>query len=78
MVKREKGADNYAEPRAFHERIIELLQAGFKPQECEYLRKLMAWVLKMVCESAVEGYRVPVPDSRGLNAFVVPGKRSSN
>ncbi|KAI5825047.1 hypothetical protein K523DRAFT_251903 [Schizophyllum commune Tattone D] len=67
------GRDPYSEqPRAFHERIIELLQAGFKPQECEYLRKLMAWVLKMVCESAVEEYRVPVPDSRGLNAFVVP------
>uniref|UniRef100_D8QL20 RNA-dependent RNA polymerase n=1 Tax=Schizophyllum commune (strain H4-8 / FGSC 9210) TaxID=578458 RepID=D8QL20_SCHCM len=67
------GRDPYSgAPRSVHEQVVELLQAGFKPQECEYLRIKMAKVLDMVCQSAVEDYRVPVPDSRGLNAFVVP------
>ncbi|KAI4523086.1 hypothetical protein K525DRAFT_361417 [Schizophyllum commune Loenen D] len=67
------GRDPYSgAPRSVHEQVVEMLQAGFKPQECEYLRIKMKKVLDMVCQSAVEDYRVPVPDSRGLNAFVVP------
>ncbi|KAL1749286.1 RNA dependent RNA polymerase-domain-containing protein [Schizophyllum fasciatum] len=67
------GRDPYSgSPRSVHEQIVELLQAGFRPQDCEFLRVKMQMVLKMVCDSAVDEYRVPVPDSRGLNAFVVP------
>ena len=63
-----------AAPRSVHEQVIEMRQAGSKPQECEYMRIKMKKVLEMVCQSAVEDYRVPVPDSRGLNAFVVSGE----
>ena len=74
-ICREKGLIMaIAAPRSVHEQVVEMLQAGFKPQECEYLRIKMKKVLDMVCQSAVEDYRVPVPDSRGLNAFVVPGE----
>lgn len=67
------GRDPYSgAPRAMHEVACELIQAGFRPQTNDALRDKLEKILEMTCQAAVEEYRVPVPDSRGMNAFVVP------
>ncbi|KAF9025804.1 hypothetical protein BDZ89DRAFT_1068052 [Hymenopellis radicata] len=60
------------EPITLAETIIEMVQAGFEPQKSPVLHRKLEYFIKMVIDSALEGYHIPLPDGKSVEAFVIP------
>ncbi|VDB86203.1 unnamed protein product [Peniophora sp. CBMAI 1063] len=56
-------------PDNLHETVMELIQAGFTPQESGYLHGKVRFILKAVIEGYVSKYRILVP--RSAEAYIV-------
>jgi RNA-dependent RNA polymerase len=64
--------DEAGGPLSIHEKIIDMLSAGFTPRDNPQLLELCKSMLTNVIESATREYHVVMP--RSLEAFVVAGK----
>jgi hypothetical protein len=58
-----------------HECAMELIQAGFRPDELEYLCTKIRFIIQQTIKTTVEKYHIPIPLS--TKAFIVPGKSDS-
>ncbi|THH18623.1 hypothetical protein EW146_g2394 [Bondarzewia mesenterica] len=57
-------------PPSLHETVLNLLQSGFRPQNCVYLRDELKLVITRAIESYIRKYRISVPQS--AEAFIIP------
>jgi hypothetical protein len=55
-----------------HECAVELVQAGFNPNELEFLRDKIRYIVNQTIKTTLEKYQIPLPLS--TKAFIVPGK----
>ncbi|KAI0033844.1 RNA dependent RNA polymerase-domain-containing protein [Vararia minispora EC-137] len=56
-------------PDTLHETVMELIQAGFRPDESSYLHQKLRYVLDLVIQGVVGKYRIPV--ARSAEAYVI-------
>ena len=54
---------------------MELIQAGFRPDELKFLCAKIRFIIDQTIKTAVEKYQIPIPSS--TKAFIVPGKSVS-
>jgi RNA-dependent RNA polymerase len=71
VVPKEEGRGG---PDMLHESVMELLQAGFRPQESSFLYQKLRFVLDGVAQNIVSKYRIPV--KRSAEAFAIAGEYS--
>ncbi|KAF7340978.1 RNA-dependent RNA polymerase [Mycena sanguinolenta] len=64
--------DKVGGPMSLHERAMELIQAGFHPEACEYLYKKLKLVVNNEINTVIEKYRISLPESTASEAFVIP------
>jgi hypothetical protein len=62
-------------PLSMHECAVELVQAGFNPNEFKFLRDKIRYIVNQTITTTIDKYQIPPPLS--TKAFVVPGKQSS-
>ena len=60
-----------AEVRSLHQTVLDLIQAGFKPQNSPLLYEKMRKVLELAMDRFLKKYHIEVPQS--AEAFIVPG-----
>ncbi|KAF7295478.1 RNA-dependent RNA polymerase [Mycena indigotica] len=63
------GLDEAGGALGLHERVVQLLQAGFHPRHCAYLNDKLKFVGKMEINSASEKHRISLPESTGASSF---------
>jgi hypothetical protein len=61
-------------PLAMHECAVELVQAGFRPDELKFLRDKIRYIVNQTITTTVEKYQIPLPLS--TKAFIIPGMSS--
>lgn len=59
-------------PLSKNECAMELLQAGFRPDELNFLRDKIRYIVNQTITTTVEKFQIPVPLS--TKAFIIPGK----
>ncbi|KAJ7045206.1 RNA dependent RNA polymerase-domain-containing protein [Mycena alexandri] len=59
-------------PLSLHEQAMELVQAGFHPAHCAYLNDKLRYIIKTEITSAVDKYRISLPESTASDALVIP------
>ncbi|KAJ7135312.1 RNA dependent RNA polymerase-domain-containing protein [Mycena filopes] len=59
-------------PKSLHEQAVELIQAGFHPLTSAYLNDKLRFIIKNEISSAVDKYRISLPESTASDALVIP------
>ncbi|KAK0185175.1 RNA dependent RNA polymerase-domain-containing protein, partial [Armillaria mellea] len=59
-------------PLSVFEVALDLIQAGFTPSKSHFLREKMRYVIDTSIKSAIEGFRVSLPEGKSAEAFVIP------
>ena len=67
----EEESEMDVESMSLHQKVLELIQAGFNPQSSQLLYENMRHVLKSAMDQYIEKYHIEVPQS--AEAFIVPG-----
>lgn len=52
---------------------MEMIQAGFKPTQLKQLCEKIRSIAKLTIKSTVKKFRIALPDSKGSEAFAIPG-----
>ncbi|KAK0501028.1 RNA dependent RNA polymerase-domain-containing protein, partial [Armillaria luteobubalina] len=67
------GRNEYSgAPLSVHEVALDLIQAGFTPSKSHFLREKMRYVIETSIKSAIEDFRVSLPEGKSAEAFVIP------
>ncbi|KAG7451867.1 uncharacterized protein BT62DRAFT_881368 [Guyanagaster necrorhizus] len=67
------GRNEYSgAPLSLHELALDLIQAGFTPSKSNFLWGKMRYIIDQSIKSATEGFRIPLPDGKSAEAFVIP------
>ncbi|KAF6745697.1 RNA dependent RNA polymerase-domain-containing protein [Ephemerocybe angulata] len=57
-------------PLSIHELVLELIQAGFRPEESYTMQFKLKMIIETLVKTAVEKYRIPLLDS--IAAWIIP------
>lgn len=60
-------------PVSLHEVALELVQAGFHPAKLPTLWLKVRYIVDLTIKSAIEKFRIPLPEGKAVEAFVIPG-----
>ncbi|KAK0465964.1 RNA dependent RNA polymerase-domain-containing protein [Desarmillaria tabescens] len=67
------GRNEYSgEPVSLHEVALDLIQAGFTPSKSHFLREKIKYIIGTAIKSAIEKFRIPLPEGKSAEAFVIP------
>ncbi|KAJ7589619.1 RNA dependent RNA polymerase-domain-containing protein [Mycena floridula] len=67
MGRGESGA-----PISLGETTIEVLQAGFRPSEFQYLNKSLISLANHTWDKVISKFKIPLPKGQSIEAFVIP------
>lgn len=59
-------------PVALYECAVELVQAGFRPDQLKDLRDKLKKIIEMTIQDVIDKFQIPLPQS--LSNFIIPGK----
>ncbi|KAF9264946.1 hypothetical protein L218DRAFT_862225 [Marasmius fiardii PR-910] len=69
------GRDPYSGmPHSLGEAVMEMLQAGFHPNECPQLVDKIKSVIRNALDRVIEKCHIPLPEGTGFDGFAIPGE----